>query len=95
MIVHNRLDFYVVGRASVGRLLVEEVELKPLRVDPSKSLDERTSVSYGKSRSCQLSLEEYLAASPVVAPNACFIGGQEEIEGREQGPRGEAADVTA
>ena len=64
-------------------------------LDPSKSLDERTSVSYGKSHSRQLSLEEYLAASPVVVPNACLMGGQVEIEGREQGPKGEATDVTA
>ena len=61
---------------------MEKSYLNLYELDPSKSLDERTSVSYGKSRSCQLSIEEYLAASPVVAPNACLMGGQEEIEGR-------------
>ena len=73
----------------------EKSSFKPLLVDPSKSLDERTSTCYGKPHSRQLSLEGYLVASPVVAPNACVMGGQEETEGRWQGPRGEAADVTA
>ena len=66
----------------------EKSSFKPLLVDPSKSLDERTSTYYGNSHSRQLSLEGYLVAPPAVAPNARSMGGQEETEGRWQGPKG-------
>ena len=85
----------VVGRKRRQALCREKSSFKPLLDDPSKSLDERTSTCYGKPHSRQLSLEGYLVASSVVAPNACIMGGQEETEGRWQGPKGGAADVTA